>query len=104
MSRLPASGQTMNPKPNIAPTSPKFLARSWCVSEISFMIAFKTPMFPHVIPFTNLVRKNNTMLCESINTKKDNAVPHTHKARMLFLPYLSDSCPRIGAAKKAKKE
>lgn len=91
----------INPSPNAAPISPKFFALCFG-SVMSAIDAWATDIFPPVIPSTARAINNNGMFfiyMAIANPIYDRQVPKIEIPRIFLRPYLSDSCPSIGAAR-----
>ena len=59
-------------------------------------------IFPPVMPSKNLEKNNNGIFFVTIasaNKAYDTAVPKSEIPKIFFLPYLSESCPKIGVAR-----
>ena len=97
----PIKGPIIKPKPNAAPRRPTFFAR--CSGGVTSAITpWATGMFPPVTPSNPLAKKRRGMFLVTIPRAKimcEMHVPVTDIPSSFLLPYLSESCPRIGAAR-----
>jgi len=94
----PNKGPKMNPPPKIAQSIPIFFILSSFVLDISVIIDWRILIFPPVIPLTTLASKNTRYVANIGIINEDTNDQITQKRSIFFLPYISDSCPRIGAA------